>query len=349
MDTRYDDLDKQIIELLSRRFAGYIEDLKRGNADASQLFAPADRGRLFEIIDSLNTGPLSSGILKRIYTELLTHAADLVKPVSIAYLGPAGTFTHIAMIELFGETGQAVPMKTIHDIFTEVETGRVTYGVVPVENSTEGAVTYTLDELLDSELRIVAEKSLRISYSLASVSREMKNIKKLYSHPQSFGQCKEWIRKNLPEAELHHVNSNSLAAETASWDKLSGAITSEVSAGIYKLNVLANGIEDSKQNYTRFLVIGRSDNPPTGRDKTSIVCAIKDKPDALHAMLKPFSEAGINMTKIESRPDKKKMWEYNFFIDFVGHRSSTDVVRVIEKMREDLIFLKVLGSYPIEN
>ncbi|TAL38705.1 MAG: prephenate dehydratase [Spirochaetes bacterium] len=349
MSDGYDDLDKQIIDLISRRFAAYIEELKRTGADASQLFAPADRGRLFEMIESMNKGPLSSELFKRIYTELLTHASDLVKPVTIAYLGPAGTFTHLALRDIFGETAQAIPMKTIHDVFTEVETGRVTCGVVPVENSTEGAVTYTLDELLDTDLKIVAEKSLRISYSLASVAKDMKSIKKLYSHPQSFGQCKEWIRKNLPNAELHHVNSNALAAETASWDKLSGAITSEVSAEINRLNVLATGIEDSKQNHTRFLVIGRTDNPPTGRDKTSIVCALKDKPGALYNMLQPFSDAGINMTKIESRPDKKKMWEYNFFIDFIGHRNSKDVVKVIEQMRDDLIFLKILGSYPIEN
>ena len=249
-------------------------------------------------------------------------------------------------MKIFGESIEPVSQNTIPDVFNEVETGRALFGVVPVENSTEGAITYTLDELLDTDLRIISEKFLRISNFLLSLCNDLKSVKKLYSHPQPIAQCKGWIRNNLPNVEIHRVDSTTQAAEIATWDKFSAAIAPETTASIYNLNILATNIEDSKQNYTRFLVIGNKDNQPSGRDKTSIVCAVKDKPGALYSLLKPFSDSGVNMTRIESRPDKKKMWEYNFFIDFIGHRDDTVAKNVIDQMREKTIFLKILGSYP---
>lgn len=347
MGGRIEELDRKIVELLAKRCGEHIEELK-ALPPGEALYSAARARELSDFLESLELGPLSADIVKRIFSELSAFAVSAVRPPTVAYLGPAGTFTHSAMLDIFGASATGVAVKSIHDIFLEVETGRAQFGVVPVENSTEGAVTYTLDELMETELKITAEKYLRVTYSLVSVAKDMKKIKKLYSHPQSFGQCKEWIRKNLPDAELHNVSSTSLAAETASWDKLAAAVTSHASAEIYGLNVLATNIEDSRQNYTRFFVIGERDNPPTGRDKTSIICAVRDKPGALYDLLGPFDQAGINMTKIESRPDKKKMWEYNFFIDFIGHRENTIVKSAVEKMKEDLIFLKVLGSYPAE-
>jgi len=347
MSGRMEEIDRKIVELLAERCRAHIEELK-GLPPGDAQYSAAKAKRLSTFLESLDTQPLSADVVKKIFAELSAFAVSAVRPPTVAYLGPAGTFTHSAMLEVFGASAAGVPVKSIHDVFVEVETGRADYGVVPVENSTEGAVTYTLDELMDTELKIIAEKYLRVTYSLVSVAKDMKNIKKLYSHPQSFGQCKEWIRKNLPDAEHHNVSSTSLAAETASWDKFAAAVTSHASAEIYGLNVLATNIEDSRQNYTRFFVIGDRDNPPTGRDKTSIICAVRDKPGALYDLLGPFNRAGINMTKIESRPDKKKMWEYNFFIDFIGHRENTIVKSAVEKMKEDLIFLKVLGSYPAE-
>lgn len=347
MSRRMEEIDRKIVELLAERCSAHIEKLK-GLPPGEAQYSAAEAKRLSTFLESLDMRPLSADIVKKIFAELSAFAVSAVRPPTVAYLGPAGTFTHMAMLEVFGASATGVPVKSIHDVFVEVETGRAGYGVVPVENSTEGAVTYTLDELMDTELKIIAEKYLRVTYSLVSVAKDLKSIKKLYSHPQSFGQCKEWIRKNLPNAEHHNVSSTSLAAETASWDKFAAAITSHASAEIYGLNVLATNIEDSRQNYTRFFVIGERDNPPTGRDKTSIICAVRDKPGALYDLLGPFNRAGINMTKIESRPDKKKMWEYNFFIDFIGHRENTIVKSAVEKMKEDLIFLKVLGSYPAE-
>jgi chorismate mutase/prephenate dehydratase len=348
VDKKLENIDAKIIAALSERFTVYIEALKNKGDDA-ELFSAAERAELFAYIDTHNEGPLSNEVLRKVYTEMISQAVDAVRPQAVAYLGPAGTFTHTAMLEIFGESARPLPRKTIHEVFAEVEAGRASFGVVPIENSTEGAVTYTLDELMETDLKITAEKSLRVSYSLLSVNTDLGKIRKLYTHPQSFGQCKEWIRVNLPDAEFHSMSSTSLAAEAAAWDKFAAAISSEASAGIYKLNVLASNIEDSKQNYTRFFVIGRNDGPPTAKDKTSIICAVKDKPGALYSLLRPFADAGINMTKIESRPDKKKMWEYNFFIDFIGHRDTTLVKNVMEKMKEDLVFLKVLGSYPAEN
>lgn len=348
MDRKFDELDRSIIELISKRFEMFANDLKKNGVDAVEAFSPAERARLLALIESANRGPIPNEIIRRLYTELLTSAVNSALPVKVAYLGPAGTFSHSALLEIFGETAQSAPMKSIHDVFVEVESGRARFGVVPIENSTEGAVTYTYDELLEADVKIVGEKYLRITYSIVSVETDIKKVRKLYSHPQSFAQCKEWIRKNLPGVELHNVASTSLAAEAASWDKFSAAISSETSATIYKLNVLESGIEDSRQNYTRFFVIGGSDTLPTEKDKTSIVCAVRDRPGALYNLLRPFHDAGINMTKIESRPDKKKMWEYNFFIDFIGHKDTTVVRQAMEKMKEELIFLKILGSYPAE-
>ncbi len=346
MDGKLEKLDRELVSLITERTKRYLEIMKE-RGDAAPDLLNMDRAEAARLVESANGGPVPNEFLVRIFTELQGQAMSLQRPVSVAYLGPEGTFTHIALRDIFGESANAVAQKTIPDVFNEVERGDSDFGVVPVENSSEGAVTYTLDELLDTDLHIVSEKFLRISHSLVSLCDDVKKVKKLYSHPQPLGQCKIWLRNYLPQVEIISVNSTSKAAETASWDKFSAAIASEIAAGIYKLNVLARGIEDSRNNFTRFLVLGRKDNPATGDDKTSIVCAIKDKPGALYDMLRPFHEAGINMSKIESRPDKKKMWEYNFFIDFTGHRNDAAVEKALERMRESTIFLKILGSYPV--
>lgn len=344
-----EDLDKRIIELINERARRYIEEMKHRGDRAADAFSPIDRVRVFEQIANYNSGPVASEVLRKIYTEIISSSLAQAQPMRIAYLGPEGTFTQIALLEVFGESVEAVSQKTIPDVFLEVETDKASFGIVPVENSTEGAVTYTLDELLDTDLSIVSEKFLRISYCLVSLLADIRGVKKLYVHPQSAAQCKAWIRKNLPEAEIHSVNSNALAAETASWDKNSAAISSEIAARIHKLNILDRGVEDSKSNFTRFLVLGKKHNAQTGNDKTSIVCAVKDKPGALYDLLRPFHEAGINMTKIESRPDKKSMWEYNFFIDFIGHANDTVVRDAMDRMKQETIFFKILGSYPAAN
>jgi len=228
-----------------------------------------------------------------------------------------------------------------------VESGSADYGVVPVENSTEGAVTFTMDELIETSVNVIGEKFIRISYYLISGNGSMGGIKKLFSHPQPLGQCKDWLRKNLPDAEVIQVDSTSRAAQLASEEPASAAIASFAASEKYKLNILAEHIEDLRENYTRFFALGRGFNMPTGKDKTSIVCAIKDKPGALLDIIIPLKNAGINMTKIESRPNKKKMWEYNFFIDFHGHKNDKVVQDTLEIMKNETYFLKILGSYPV--
>jgi chorismate mutase/prephenate dehydratase len=270
-----------------------------------------------------------------------------VAPVTVAFLGPEGTFTAIAVRDLFGETITPLPQRTIQDVFQQVEADAARYGVVPIENSTEGSVTYTLDELVETSLVIISEKFVRVSYSLLSPDRDLSSVRKIYAHPQTIGQCKGWIRGNLPNAEVVSVDSTSRAAELASKEEGAAAISSGLAAEIYGLNTLATMIEDSRQNYTRFFLLGKKAGRPTGNDKTSVVCAVRDRPGALLKLLKPFSDAGINMTKIESRPDKKKIWEYNFFIDFIGHMDDTVVRKALDRIKSETLFLKILGSYPV--
>ncbi len=338
-------IDREIMDLISRRSALYMEELRK--RPAGDLFSAGDRGALFDMIEKFNNGPLSADIIKKIYVDMLSGAMASVAPATVAFLGPEGTFTAIAVRQLFGEAITPLPQRTIQDVFQQVEAGAARYGVVPVENSTEGPVTFTLDELVETSLVIKSEQFVRVTYSLLSRDRSMSSIRKIYSHPQTIGQCKGWIRGNLPNAEVISVDSTSRAAEIVSREEGAAAISSGLAAEIYGLNTLATMIEDSRQNVTRFFLLGREPEPATGNDKTSIVCAVKDRPGALLALLKPFSDAGINMTKIESRPDKKKIWEYNFFIDFMGHTGDETVRQALALVKAETMFLKILGSYPV--
>jgi chorismate mutase / prephenate dehydratase len=339
------EIDSEIIRLFEERLEAYINIRRSGKDETSSLLE--EKKALQSYIESLEKESDLKRILINAYREILSGSYSLVLPVTIAFLGPEGTFTHMAMNEIFGDSVDKLPVKTISDIFREVESGNAHYGVVPVENSTEGGVTFTLDELIETDLSIVAEKNIKISYSLLSLENSFKDIRRVYSHPQTLGQCKEWLRKNLPDVEIVPVDSTSRAAEISSGEKKSAAISSVVAGEIFGLNSLAERIEDLRQNYTRFFALGREESSPTGEDKTSIVCAIMDKPGALLDLLKPLSSHGINMTKIESRPNKKKMWEYNFFIDFMGHKNDRIVFDALQDMKSKTAFLKILGSYPI--
>ncbi len=337
-------LDREILRLISHRATLYVDALReRPDADA---FDPEHRGLTFRMIEECDTDPLGTDLMKRIYIEILSGCLAAVSPVTVAFLGPEGTFTGIAVRVFLGESIVPLPQRTIQDVFRQVEAGDARFGVVPVENSTEGSVTYTLDELVETKLQILSERYVRITYSLLSRETELSSVRTVYSHPQTLGQCKGWLRANLPGATMVSVDSTSLAAEIASGEGSTAAIASSHAAALYGLNTLGTMIEDSRQNYTRFFLMGTGTPGPTGNDKTSIVCAVRDRPGALLDLLTPFSGAGINMMKIESRPDKKKIWEYNFFIDFQGHREDVAVREAIEMMKREAIFLKVLGSYP---
>ncbi|MBN2078155.1 MAG: prephenate dehydratase [Spirochaetes bacterium] len=337
-------IDREIIRLVSRRAGLYVEALKK--LPPEEAFDAAHRGRTFALIDEMNPSPLTPGIMKKMYLELFSGCLAAISPVTVAFLGPEGTFTGIAVHEFLGESIEGLPQRTIQDVFRKVEAGAARFGVVPVENSTEGSVTYTLDELVETSLQILSERYVRITYSLLSREKDSAAITRVYSHPQSLGQCKAWLRANLPGVAVEAADSTSTAAEIASREAGAAAIASSNAGALYGLNTLASMLEDSRQNYTRFFLVGNGAPEPTGSDKTSIVCAVKDSPGALLALLTPFSNAGINMMKIESRPDKKKIWEYNFFIDFAGHRDDAAIRDALEKMRREAIFLKILGSYP---
>ena len=326
MSPDLENLDRRIMELLVERTALYLEELRK--REGSDEY-PEDRARLWKLIEERDLAPLGAEAVKKLYTEILSYSMKALRPLRVAFLGPEATFSNIALNEFFGEAVSILPQKTVSDVFREVEVEGADYGVVPIENSTEGAVTMTMDELLETGLLIVSEKYLRITLTLLSNEEDIGRITKIYSHLQPLGQCRAWLRANVPNAAIQSVDSTSRAAELASREPGTAAVASEMAARVFSLKALASHIEDSSQNSTRFFIMGRKEAPPTGADKTSIVCAVKDRPGALLKLLTPFSEAGINMTRIESRPDKKKTWEYNFFIDILGHKDDAVAVKCL--------------------
>jgi chorismate mutase/prephenate dehydratase len=275
----------------------------------------------------------------------MSGARALQKRPKIAYLGPEATFTHIAAIKRFGSAVEYIKTDSITDVFTEVERRRADFGVVPIENSTEGAVNHTLDMFMESDLKICSEVVLEIEHNLLSKG-SLSSIKKVYSNPQVLGQCRLWLEANLAQVELIPVSSTTKAAQIAAKGKTSAAIASKVAAERYGLKILAESIEDSPHNITRFLVIGKADVEPTGNDKTSIMFSVKDRVGVLHDMLGPFKRNRINLTKIESRPSKKQPWKYYFFVDMQGHIKDKKVRQALGELEKYCAYLKQLGSYP---
>jgi chorismate mutase/prephenate dehydratase len=275
----------------------------------------------------------------------MSSALSLEKTMVIAYLGPEATYTHQAAVRRFGSSLRYAALKTIGDVFAEVSRQRADYGVVPVENSTEGVVTNTLDMFVDSELKIVAQIVLPIQHCL--VSKESRDrIRKIFSHPQAFGQCRVWVQNHFPQAEITETSSTTRAAELASKERSAAAIASALAADRYGLQVVDKDIQDNSNNATRFLVLGRQCSPPTGKDRTSIMLSIAHEVGALHRALAPFRKYKLNMTKIESRPSKKKAWEYFFFVDCDGHVEQPKVNRALAELQKQCSVVKVLGSYP---
>jgi len=301
---------------------------------------------VYERVAAQNRGPLSGEALQAVYREIMSGCLALEKPLRISYMGPPASFSNIAALKKFGSSVRYLPVNTINDVFAEVEHGRADYGVVPIENSIEGAINYTLDMFMESDLKICSEISIEISHNLLAKCG-MDRIKRVYSNPSVVGQCRMWLEANLPQVEIIEVTSTTKAAGMAVKEKGAAAIGSSLAAECYGLNMLARSIEDNPHNMTRFLVIGKVEGRPTGKDKTSIMFAVKDKVGALHDMLVPFKKNKINLTKIESRPSKKRAWEYRFFVDMMGHHNDKNVIKAIDQLREVCTSLKVLGSYPL--
>ncbi|HYR38750.1 MAG TPA: prephenate dehydratase [Methylomirabilota bacterium] len=344
--SRINDLDEQILHLLNQRgqAALQIGELKR--QQDRPYFVPEREVQLLERLVALNTGPLSADAVRAVWREVLSASLALENPLPVGYLGPAGTFTHVAAMRRFGTSAQLIPLRSIADIFEEVERGRAECGVVPVENSTEGPVNITLDRLIESEAVITGELTLDISQHLLSRATELEEIKIVCSHPQGLAQTRQWLLAHLPEARLEEMSSTTAAAERAKDDPTVAAVASELAARTYDVPVLRRRIEDNPANSTRFLVIGRRAVGPTGRDKTSILFSMKNEPGVLYSILQPFAARRLNLTKIESRPTKRRPWEYVNFVDFEGHRDTDDVRAVLDEVKQRCQFLKILGSYP---
>jgi chorismate mutase/prephenate dehydratase len=342
---KIDNIDKDIIEQLNERAQLTLEIGRHKTKNNKKIYAPAREKEVYQNILKLNKGPLSNDSLEAIYREVMSASLALEKKIKIAYLGPPATFTHLASLSKFGASLEYLSCENINDVFRDVEKGRADYGVVPIENSTEGAITYTLDMFVNSDLKICSEILFEISHNLISNS-QLKKITKIYSKAEVFGQCRLWLERNLPKAQLIDMASTTAAAKKAKNVKNSAAIASELAAEVYGLKIVSSSIEDSSNNVTRFLVIGKNEVPFTGNDKTSIVFSVKDKVGVLYDMLAPFKKNKINLTKIESRPSKKDVWKYYFFIDFEGHHEDNKIKKALEELAKHCDYLKILGSYP---
>ena len=340
-----DRLDGQIVKLLNDRTRHVLAIGEIKVKAGEEIYAPHRERAVLNKICGRNEGPMTNESLRAVYREIMSSALSLEKSLTVAYLGPEATFTHQAAIRRFGSSLRYTSQKTITDVFSEVSKNRADYGVVPIENSTEGVVTHTLDMFVDSDLKIVSQIVLRIQHCLLSQGSRAK-IKKLYGHPQSLGQCRGWIQLHLPRVEIIETSSNARSAEFAARDKSSAAIAGMLAAEKYNLEILEQDIQDNAANATRFLVLGRQCSPPTGSDRTSVMFSILDRVGALYRALSPFRRHRINMTKIESRPSKRKAWEYFFFVDCDGHMSDPKVAKALVALGEDCSYVKVLGSYP---
>jgi chorismate mutase/prephenate dehydratase len=293
-----------------------------------------------------NPGPLSGESVARLFREIMSACLALEKPLKVAYLGPEGTFTQAAAIKHFGHAANTEPCASIDEVFRNVEAGTVDYGVVPVENSTGGAVGTTLDLLLEAPLKVCGEVDLRVhQFLLRKPGAKVKAVK-VYSHAQSLAQCHEWLNLHLPGAERIPVVSNAKAAQLAGEDENAAAIAGEAAAEVYGLEKVAQNIEDEPNNTTRFLVIAQHDAAPSGRDKTSLVLSSNNFPGAVYELLAPFAHFGVSMSKLESRPSRTGLWEYMFFVDVEGHQQDEKVAQALAELRDKAAFLKVLGSYP---
>jgi chorismate mutase/prephenate dehydratase len=342
-----DRLDAQIVRVLNERTKHVLAIGEMKLRAGEEIYAPHRERAVLQRLCHLNRGPMTNEQLRAVYREIMSSALALEKTMTIAYLGPEATFTHQAAIRRFGSSLHYAAQKTIADVFTEVSKNRADYGVVPVENSTEGVVTHTLDMFVDSDLKVVSQIVLPVQQCLLIPrSGARSRIKRLFAHPQSLAQCRGWVQIHLPRVEIIETSSNARSAEFAARQKNAAAIAGLLAAEKYDLRVLELDIQDNAANATRFLVLGRQCSPPTGHDRTSLMISITDKVGALHHALAAFRQYRINMTKIESRPSKRKAWEYFFFIDCDGHVHDRKVAKAIEHLERECSFVKVLGSYP---
>ncbi len=339
-------VDDEILRLLNHR-AQIVQEVGKVKSKINMdYYSPNREEEILRRLESQNSGPFPRWGVSSVFREVISASRSLEGELTVAFFGPPATFSHMACIQHFGSSIRMLPENTIQDVFEAVERGKADYGVVPIENSTEGPVSLTLDMFIKSEAKIGAEIMTKISHDLLSRSGNAGEVQKIYSHPQALGQCREWLRKNFPHVSLEEAGSTAKAAQLAVEDPKTAGIASSLAAHLYGLKVVASQIEDNLNNYTRFLVLGRQGAQRTGRDKTSVLFVVSHAPGTLFRVLQVFYEKGINLTKIESRPNKGKPWEYIFFIDFEGHATDPHVAQALHEVKGHVLFVNLLGSYP---
>ncbi len=340
-----DRIDDELLRLFNQR-AGLAQQIGHVKGNGAVL-RPEREAQVLQRMADANTGPLPDQGVMQLFTEVMSQCRALEAPLRVAYLGPHGTFSEAAVFQRFGQATEGVAADSIDGVFAAVESGAANYGMVPVENSTEGAVGRTLDLLLNSGLKICGEVLLQVHQCLMSNENDLSLIRKVYSHPQSFGQCQGWLNTHLPQAERITASSNADAARLAASESFAAAVGGAQAARHFKLNVLAQNIEDDARNTTRFLVLGKQEVAPSGRDKTSLAMSAVNRPGAMHDLLMPFASNGVSMTKLESRPSRTGLWEYVFYVDIEGHQSDARVAAALAQLKQIAAFVKVLGSYPV--
>ena len=345
---KIDAIDEQILQLINQRASCAVEVAKTKIAQGEQgtFYRPDRESLVLRRIMGLNQGPLSDDTVAGFFRELMSACLALEKPLDVAFLGPEGTFSQQAVFKHFGTAVKAVSAATINEIFNVVENGNCQFGVVPVENSTEGVISHTLDRFLNSPLKICGEVEIRVHQNLMGLVDSLDEVTEVFSHQQSLAQCRQWLDRHLPNARRVEVSSNTEAARQASTNKQAVAIAGIVAAEIYKLNVIEKNIEDEPNNTTRFIIIGQQISASTGNDKTSLVVSTGNQPGALHKILEPFAKFGIGMVNIESRPSRQGLWDYIFFIDIEGHNEDRDIAQALDTVKESVKMFKLLGSYP---
>ena len=347
-----DAIDEQLLQLFNQRARCAVEvaEVKRESSDADDeslnFFRPDREAQVIKRLKSLNRGPLSDAEVGRLVREVMSACLALEQPLKIAYLGPEGTFTQSAALKHFGNSVSTVPMSSIPDVFNSVESGHADYGLVPVENSTEGVISHTLDMFMDSNLKVCGEVEIPIHHHLAMKSQDVSRMRHIYSHQQSFAQCRRWLDQNYPGIERIPVSSNAEAARLASIEDDAAAICGLPAVDVFDLRICYENIEDLSDNTTRFVIIGKQDVDPSGNDKTTLLISTKNVPGALLGLLQPLADHGISMNKIESRPAQGHKWAYVFFIDIDGHQQDSDVTQALNQLKQQSSLFKILGSYP---
>lgn len=346
---RIDSIDRELLRLLNQRAECALEvaHIKRKDDPEAHFYRPEREAQVLRSVKEQNPGPLAGDTLAFLFREIMSACLALEEPLRIAYLGPEGTFTQAAALKQFGHQAKAIPVASIGDVFREVESAACHYGLVPVENSTEGVISHTLDSFISSPLHICGEVMLSIHHHLLATGGSLAEVKQVYSHQQSLAQCRAWLDRNLPNAERLPVASNAEAARLAAENGAgTAAIAPEAAASIYGLKTLQGNIEDEPGNTTRFLVVGRESVPPSGDDKTCLLLSTRNEAGALHRLLAPLAEHGISMTRIESRPSRRGAWDYVFFVDLLGHQQDEKVAKALVELKAQAALFRVLGSFP---